>query len=115
MRSERRLNHVVARLYRGYAYGRKLARKIRAKRAAAFWEPQEWEVRRKWTPPKMGVDDNLGMYVQKIPFVPIQLARPRILQGPKDVCLDKNEANDHEQPRSVPLVPMLPGGSKDTP
>ena len=59
----------------------------------------------------MDVDTNLPWHVQKIPFVPIRLARPRILHGPKHVFLDRNGTNDHEQPRSVPLVPMLFGGS----
>lgn len=44
LRSERHLSHVVTRLYRGHVYGRKLARKLRAKRAAAYWGVQEWEV-----------------------------------------------------------------------
>lgn len=44
LRSERQLSHVVTRLYRGHVYGRKLARKLRAKRAAAYWGVQEWEV-----------------------------------------------------------------------
>ena len=58
-----------------------------------------------------------GMYVQKIPFVPIRLARPRILHGPEPehVFLDRSGTNDHEQPRSVPLVPKLFGGRRDTP
>ena len=59
----------------------------------------------------MDVDTNLLWYVQSIPFVPIRQARPRILHGPKHVCLGTNGTNDHEQPRSVPLVPMLFGGS----
>ena len=50
-----------------------------------------------------------GMYVQNIPFVPIRLARPWILRGPKHVFSDRNGTNDHEQPRSVPLVLMLSG------
>ena len=59
----------------------------------------------------MGVDTNLPWHVQKIPFVPIRLARPRILHGPKHGFSDRNGTNRHEQPRSVPLVPMLFGGS----
>ena len=44
-----------------------------------------------------------------IPFVPIRLARPRVLRGPKHAFLGRNGMNEHEQPRSVPLVPMLFG------
>ena len=58
----------------------------------------------------MDVDNNLPWHVQKMPFVPIRLAGPRILHGPKHVLLHRNGTNDHEQPRSVPLVPMLAGG-----
>ena len=59
------------------------------------------------------VDTNLLWHVQKIPFVPIRLARRRILHGPKHVFLDRNGTNYHEQPqpRSVPLGPMLFGRS----
>ena len=63
----------------------------------------------------MDVDTNLPRHVRKIPFVPIRLARPRILHGPKHVFLDRNGTNDHERPRSVPLVTMLPRGDADTP
>ena len=56
------------------------------------------------------VDTNWSWHVQKIPFVPIRLARPRILHGPEHVILHRNGTNDHEQPRSVSLVPKLPGG-----
>ena len=59
----------------------------------------------------MDVDANMSWHVRKMPFVPIRLARPRIVHGPKHVCLDRNGTNDHEKPRSVPLVPMLFGGS----
>ena len=59
----------------------------------------------------MDEDTNLLWHVQKIRFVPIRLARPRILHGPKRIFLGRNGTNDHEQPRSVPLVPMLFGGS----
>ena len=56
----------------------------------------------------MDVDIFLPWHAQKIPpFVPIRLARPRILHGPKHVCLDWNGTNELEQPRSVPLVPMI--------
>ena len=58
----------------------------------------------------MDVDNNLPWHVQKMPFVPIRLARPRILDGPKHVLVHRNGTNDHEQPRSVLLVPMLSGG-----
>ena len=58
----------------------------------------------------MDVDNNLPWHVQKIPFVSIRLAGPRILHGHKHVFLHRNGTNDHEQPRSVPLVPMLSGG-----
>ena len=34
---------------------------------------------------------------------------------PKHVFLDRNGTNDHEQPHSVPLVPMFFGGRSDTP
>ena len=61
------------------------------------------------------VDTNWSWHVQKIPFVPIWLARPRILRGPKHVFLGRNGTNDHEQPRSVPLVPMLSGRVKTHP
>ena len=30
---------------------------------------------------------------------------------PNTFFLDRNGTNDHEQPRSVPIVPMLFGGS----
>ena len=59
----------------------------------------------------MDVDTYLSWHVLKIPFVPIRLASPRILHGPKHVFLGRNGTNDHEQPRSVPLVSMLFGGS----
>ena len=70
----------------------------------------------------MGVDINfvhngvlcVVAYVQKIPLVLTRLARPRILHEPKHVFLDRNETNDHEQPRSVPFVPVLFEGSQDT-
>ena len=58
------------------------------------------------------VDTNLPWHVQKIPFVPIRLARPRILHESKLVFLDRRGTYDHEQPRSVPLVPM-PLGALD--
>ena len=57
----------------------------------------------------MWIPINWSWHVQNLPFVPIRLARPRILRGPKHVVLDRNGTNDHEQPRSVPLVPMLSG------
>ena len=53
------------------------------------------------------VDTNWSLHVQNISFVPIWLAGSRILRGPKHVFFDRNGTNDHEQPRSVPLVPML--------
>ena len=54
----------------------------------------------------MVVGNNLLWHVQKIPFVPIRLARPRILHEPKHFILGRKGTNDHEHPRSVPLVPM---------
>ena len=39
----------------------------------------------------MDVDTNLRCHVQKIPFVPIRLARPRILHGPKHVFCIRTE------------------------
>ena len=62
----------------------------------------------------MNVDTNLPWHVQKIPFVPIRLARPRVLHGLKHVFLDRSGTNDHEQPRSVRLIPMLFGGGVKT-
>ena len=53
----------------------------------------------------------LPWHVQNIPFVPIRLARPRVLHGPKRIFLDRNGTNDHGQPRSVPIVLMLLVGS----
>ena len=35
-------------------------------------------------------------------FVPIWLARPKILDGPKHDLLSRNGTNGHEQPRSIP-------------
>ena len=59
----------------------------------------------------MDVDTSLLWHVQiKIPFVPIRLAKSRILYGPKHVFLGRNGTNDLRQRRSVPLVPMLFGG-----
>ena len=55
----------------------------------------------------MDVDTNVLWHVQKIPFVLIRLARPRILHGPKHIFLHRHGTHDHEQPRSVPLVPLL--------
>ena len=40
---------------------------------------------------------------------------PAFCMDTNTFCLDRNGTNDHEQPRSVPLVPMLFGGSYDTP
>ena len=55
----------------------------------------------------------VSWHVQEIPFVPIRLARPRVLHGPKHVLIYVTvgakrtiKYYDHEQPRSVPLVPM---------
>ena len=62
----------------------------------------------------MGVNTNLPWcHVQKILllFVPMRLARPRILHVTKHVFSDRNKTNDHEQPRSVSIVPTLLGGS----
>ena len=60
----------------------------------------------------MNVDTNLPRHVQKIRFVLIQLVRPRILHGltPRFFYEHRKGTNDHEQPRPVPLVPMLFGG-----
>eukprot|EP00904_Undaria_pinnatifida_P002822 jgi/Undpi1/12540/HiC_scaffold_6.g02209.m1 len=43
LRSERHLCRLVARVYRGHMYGRKLARVLRAKRAASSWGILDWE------------------------------------------------------------------------
>ena len=51
----------------------------------------------------------VSWHVQKLRFVLIRLARPRILQGPENVFLLRDGTNDYEQPRSVPFVPMLFG------
>ena len=59
----------------------------------------------------MDVAPILPWHVKKVSFVLIQLARPRIMHGPTPVFLDRNGTNDNEQPRSVPLVPILFGGS----
>ena len=53
-------------------------------------------IRCRWIPPKMEVDTNWPWHMKKIPFMPIRLARPRILHGPKHVFLDRNGTNDHE-------------------
>ena len=66
----------------------------------------------------MGVDTYLrnnsllvsSRHVRRTPFELIRLARPRILHGLKHVFSHRNGTKDHEQPRSVPLVPMLFGG-----
>lgn len=50
--AERHLNRLVTRVYRGHLYGRKPARKLRARRVAAWWGPQEWEVQLAGDPPK---------------------------------------------------------------
>ena len=47
----------------------------------------------------MDVDTSLLRHVQKIPFVPIRLARPRILHGPEHVFLGTLERN--ERPRTA--------------
>ena len=59
----------------------------------------------------MDVNTNLRWHAPKILLVPIRLARPGILHVTKNVFSDRNGTNDHEQPRSVSLVPMLLGGS----
>ena len=60
----------------------------------------------------MDANTNVLWHVQKIPLVLIRLARPRIMHGPKHVVLHRRHGtNNHEQPRSVPLGPMLFGGS----
>ena len=61
----------------------------------------------------MDVDNSLPWRVQNLPFVPIRLAGPRIQHEPKHVLLHRlgrKVTSDHEQPRSVRLVPMLFGG-----
>ena len=42
---------------------------------------------------------------ERLPFVLISLARPRILNEPKHVFLPRNGTNNHDQPRSVPFGP----------
>lgn len=43
-RDRRRLQKIVARIFRGHLYGRKLARHLRAQRDARSWGPTEWGV-----------------------------------------------------------------------
>lgn len=43
--NERRLQRIVARVFRGHLYGRKPARYLRAVRDARSWGPTQWEVR----------------------------------------------------------------------